>query len=378
MNKAKLIEGLNETISGLTAVRDALSEGGETTTAVTTPAKAPKKTSAAPATKTDVAPGTKGKFDPDQLNSMPYNEFKKLAAQLGVSCKGTRDEIMTRVMALDITFDEKGEANVDAPAETTAAPATEGKKLGGKKTSKTTAPAAPEAGEQKSDKSAGGKRGLVKKAVRPAPDEFDAKAKEIAGDTSVEDIIAALSDVGVEATADDYLTKLAAALREGKLEVDDEGDEGEGDADPEAEQDAEDGDITAESYFSEYDPEGFNDPANMSDERREAITAKMDEILTDYSEGNLAPQDVQDYLTEKATQDELDLLGDDPSDDEMLKAYMELVKRTIDNDGTEHTDEGDPYEVGDVNMCCAHPLKHVRKTGKWVCEMCGQEYEADE
>lgn len=376
MNKAKLIEGLNETISGLTAVRDALSEGGETTTAVTTPVKAPKKTPAAPAAKTDVAPGTKGKFDPDQLNSMPYNEFKKLAAQLGVSCKGTREEIMTRVMALDVTFDDKGEAHVgDAPAaETPSAPE---KKVGKKTPAKTPAPATPEAGEQKSDKSAGGKRGLVKKAVRPAPDEFDAKAKEIAGDTSVEDIIAALSDVGVEATADDYLTKLAAALREGKLEVDDdEGDEGENDP-TETEGEADDGDITAESYFPEYDPEGFNDPANMTDERREAITAKMDEILTDYSEGNLAPQDVQDYLTEKATQDELDLLGDDPSDDEMLKAYMELVKRTIDNDGVEH-EGGDPYEVGDVNMCCAHPLKFIRKTGKYVCEMCGQEYEASD
>lgn len=383
MNKAKFIEGLNETISGLTTLRDALSEGGATTKAAeTTPTtKATKKTStAAPAAKpqTDVAPGTTGKFDPDQLNSMPYNEFKKLAAKLGVSCKGTRDEIMARVMALDITFDENGEAIVgDTPAENETTPAAPEKKLGKKSPAKTAAPAPGAKGdEQKSDKPVGGKRGLVKKAVRPAEDEFDAKAKEIAGDTSVEEIIEALSDVGMEATTDDYLTKLAAALREGKLEVDDdptEGDEGENPA--EAEQ--EEGDITAESYFPEYDPHGFNDPANMSEARQEAITSKMDEILTDYSEGNLAPQDVQDYLTEKATQDELDLLGDDPSDDEMLKAYMELVKRTIDNDGVEHTEDGDPYEVGDVDMCCAHPLKKVAKTGKYICEMCGTEFEAE-
>lgn len=369
MNKAKLIEGLNETISGLTAVRDALSEG-ETTTSVTTPtAKVPKKTTA-PAAKSDVTPGTKGKFDPDQLNSMPYNEFKKLAAQLGVSCKGTRDEIMARVMALDITFDEKGEAHVNDASEAPA-PAPETKKLGRKTTA-----AKPETkgGEQKSDKPAGGKRGLVKKAVSSAPDEFDAKAKEIADDTPVEDIITALHDVKVEADETNYLTMLAAALREGKLEVEnDEGEETEGGDEPE-----DDGEITAESYFPEYDPNGYNDPDSMTDERREAVTAKMDEILTDYSEGNLAPQDVQDYLTEKATQDELDLLGDDPSDDEMLKAYMELVKRTIDNDGVEHTEAGDPYEVGDENMCCAHPLKKVNKTGKYICEMCGTEFEASD
>lgn len=376
MNKAKIIEGLNETISGLTTIRDALSGDTAETTA-------PKKTTAKTGDET-AAPvaGATGKFDPDQLNSMPYNEFKKLAARLGVSCKGTREDIMKRVLALDITFNEDGEAivgdvTIEKTEGETSATAPE-KKLGRKTTKTTAAPETSEVG-QKSDKPASGKRGLVKKAVRPAPDEFDTKAKAIADDTPVEDILAALSDIGVKATEDDYLTKLADALREGKLEVDD--DEGENDPegdDPASEPEADDEEeVSAESYFPEYDPEGFNDPENMTEERREAVVAKMDEILTDYSEGNLAPQDVQDYLTEKATQEELDLLGDDPSDDDMLKAYMELVKRTIDNEGVEHTEKGDPYEVGDTNMCCAHPLKQVRKTGKFICEMCGEEYEAE-
>lgn len=380
MNKAKIIEGLNETINGLTILRDAINSG-ETTATDDTP-KTQKKT--APVETTPAATSEKsanGKFDPDQLNSMPYNEFKKLAAQLGVSCKGTRDEIMSRVMTLDVTTNENGDAEASDPEPETAPAEKNTKKRVGRKSSEDETPTSTdEKVETKSDRPASGKRGLVKKTAEPTPDEFDTKAKEIADNTPVEDIIDALSEVGVKATKKNYLTELAAALREGKLEVDDDEDTADEPEAPAAQPDNEGEDedeISAESYFPEYDPEGFNDPETMTDERRDAVVTKMDEVLTAYSEGDLAPQEVTDYLTEKATQDELDLLGDDPSDDEMLKAYMELVKRTIDNDGEEHTEQGDPYELGEHDMCCGHKLKYVAKTKKYICEMCGSEFEAE-
>ena len=56
--------------------------------------------------------------------------------------------------------------------------------------------------------------------------------------------------------------------------------------------------------------------------------------------------------------------------------YMELVKRSIDNDGEEH-EPSDPYELGEHDMCCGHELKYVKKTKKYVCEHCGTEYEAE-
>ena len=114
----------------------------------------------------------------------------------------------------------------------------------------------------------------------------------------------------------------------------------------------------------------------MSEERAEAILEKMDEILTDISEDTLTIEDITSYIEDNATQDEIDLLGEEYEDDDLIKMYMELIKRTIDNDGEEH-EPSDPYEVGDKDLCCGHELKYVKKTKKYVCEQCGTEYEAE-
>ena len=102
-----------------------------------------------------------GKLDGKPLEwqyttGMKYNEFKKLASSLGVDCKGTRDEIMARVVALGVVTDAEESAE-EAPVE--------------KKESK------PVAG--KSNKSASVGKGGLKKADAPTTDEFDAQADTI-------------------------------------------------------------------------------------------------------------------------------------------------------------------------------------------------------
>ena len=114
----------------------------------------------------------------------------------------------------------------------------------------------------------------------------------------------------------------------------------------------------------------------MTDERREAVEAKMDEIITEYSDGTLTSDDISSYIEDNATQEEIDLLGDDYTDDDLLMLYMELNKRNIDNDGEEH-EPSEPYEVGDANFCCGHELKYENNTKKFICEHCGEEYEAE-
>ena len=231
----------------------------------------------------------------------------------------------------------------------------------------------------KSGKPSRSKKLGKKEADEPAKDEFDEQAEEIAKDTPVEDIIGALADVDIKATKKNAVVKLAQALREGLIELDDDEDE-EVDAEVEesespAESDG-DEDIEAESYFPQFDPKGYNDPDKMSEERAEAILEKMDEILTDISEDTLTIEDITSYIEDNATQDEIDLLGEEYEDDDLIKMYMELIKRTIDNNGEEH-EPSDPYEVGDKDLCCGHELKYVKKTKKYVCEQCGTEYEAE-
>ena len=371
-NNAEIIKGIDMTIAGLETIKSALAGGAEETAT----SEAPKSKSVARREKAQAeepmnppvetegsAEAVTGKFDVEQLKAMKYNDFKKLAAQLGVKCTGTRDEIMERILALDVTVTSDG-AEVSEPVEEDKAPA-------------------------KSDKPAKSKKLGKAKVDEPARDEFDEQAEEIAKDTDVEDIIEALADVNIKATKKNAVEKLAEALRKGLIELDDEDDdEGEAVADEEEtaeaeEQDTEDSsdddedeEIGADSYFPEYDPNGYNNPEEMTDERREAVESKMDELITAYSEEEISDEDVQSYVEENATEDEIELLGDDPDETEIFKMYMELVKRTIDNDGEEH-EPSDPYELGEHDMCCGHELKYVKKTKKYVCEHCGTEYEAE-
>ena len=37
----------------------------------------------------------------------------------------------------------------------------------------------------------------------------------------------------------------------------------------------------------------------------------------------------------------------------------------------------EPYEIGENNFCCGHELKYDKKSKMYICEVCGQEYEAE-
>lgn len=362
MNKAEIIKGIDLTLEGLKTIREALA-GDEV--APNTNSNTPKEEEVVEA---PVLEGTL-EFDVEQLKAMKYNEFKKFASSLGVKCTGTRDEIMARILALDNAVIISEPVPVEEAEEET------------------------EIAESPAPKK------VEKKEKAPAKDEFDEQAEAIAEETPIEDIIEALESVDLKATKKNAVTLLAKALREGLIEIeDDEDEESEDeeeeevevdieedeedteeeseDEDEEADDDEEEVEIDASAYFSQFDPEGYNDPEGMSKKRAKAVVSKMKEILTAFYDEELTEDDIISYLEDNATEDELELLGDDYTTDDLLMFYMELVKRTIDNDGEEH-EPSDPYEVGNNDMCCGHELKYIKKTQKYVCEHCGTEYEAE-
>lgn len=376
---AELIKGIDTVINGLTLIKNALTD--ETTSKVfdkvveevvepvtpeTTPVVMAEPVKTSP--KSNDFVGING-YSKEQIESMKYNEFKKFAAQVGVKCTGTRSEIMARIIAL-VPTDSVEEDVVTAEPVIDETP----------KKSEVTADA-----DKKSNKLGASKRKVVDEA--PELDEFDKQAREIADDTPIEDIIEALADVDIKATKKNAIEKLAYALREGLIEADEDEDDSEEDLEEDENtveeeetadetEDEDEVEIEADSYFKQFDPKGYNDPDSMTEERHEAIVDKMDEILTDVSEEDLTIEDIEKYIENHATDEEIELLGDEYTEDEQLMLYMELVKRTIDNDGEEHTEEEDPYEVGEHDMCCGHELKYVKKTKRYICEHCGTEYEA--
>jgi len=382
---AEIIKGIEATIAGLESIKSALEAENCGESKVAEPVMnapvgdAPKKSRAtrkAVAKKSNPVEkeqtqetATDETFTRAELEGMKYNEFKKLAARLGVDCKGTRDDIMNRVVALGVVTDAERDSADENETEEEEAPKTVVKK-----------PA-------KSADNAGSKKLGAKKAVEDTTDEYDKAAEEVMAETDVEDVIAALADVDVKATKKNVKTQLAKALREGLIELGDD-DEDEEDEDVEEEtaeeedaveetsDDDEDEEIAADGYFEQFDPDGLNDPSAMADERKETVVEKMDEILTAVSEGELTEEDITEFLTTTCTQDELDLLGDEYTENDLLKMYMEIQKRFVDDDGDYH-EPADPYVIGDDNMCCGHKLKYDKKTKQFMCEQCGATYEAE-
>lgn len=358
MNNAEIIKGIDLTLEGLKTIKNALMTGVEAPNTVPTVSK-DEGVAESPAIE-----GTL-EFDVEELKAMKYNEFKKLAASLGVKCTGTRDEILARILALDNAVIVSEPVPVDE--EEDEAPVEEVKPSNVKKF------------EKKVKES---------KVEEPERDEFDEQAEEVAKDTPVEDIIEALADVNIKANKKNAVTLLAEALREGLIELDDEDEEeleeeeteeveeAEVEEDSAEDEEEEEVDINATSYFAKYDPKGYNDPEKMTKERAKAVKTKMLEILDAYYDDELTEEDIASYVEDNATEEEIELLGEEYTSDDILMMYMELVKRTIDNEGEEH-EPADPYEVADMDVCCGHELKYVKKTKKYICEHCGTEYEAE-
>lgn len=330
MNNVEFIKGLEDVIGGLNRIKDALVTGSDEVLDVATVSKVTKTSTETPSV--------------EDLEKMGYNEFKKYAASLGVKCTGSRAEILQRVLeALEIEESSKSSESVK---------------------------------DEASDS---------KKTKKSSKDKFDKQAEEIAKDTDIEDIIEVLSDVDIEADENNCIEKLAHALREGLVDLDDE-DEDDDDAEEvvneesDEEESIEDGsdeeDISPKSYFADFDPEGLNDPETMSKERAKAIESKMTEILEAIEGEELSLEDIESYIEDNTTDDEKELLPDDYTESDLSAFYMELIKRTIDDDGEEH-EPSDPYEIGEENLCCGHILKYSKKTEKYICEICGTEYEAE-
>lgn len=376
MKNERIIEGLNAIIEGATILRDELAGGVEKRNAVesksATRRQAVQKEQPAMNEPEETEATVEGKFSREQLMSMKFNELKKLGASVGVSCKGTRDEIVERM--LQVTVSATIVENDEAEPEKTEAPAKDdgkvvpiNKKKGGlKKSAKTEEPEEEEVDEQ-----------------------YIQMATEATEDMSAKEIIEYLAEFDIEAKGkkSDVVKVLAKAIADGivQLEDDDEEDDSEEEADVEEttaeaeEETAEDEDgeeFNEESYFPEYDPEGVNSPEGMSEERAEAVKSMMADIIEGVENDTITEEDIQTFLETYASEEELEALGDDYQFEDLVAMYCEVKKRFIDDDGEEH-EAGDPYEIDEENYCCGRKLKYEKKSKKFICENCGEEYEAE-
>lgn len=287
-----------------------------------------------------------GGYTVEALNAMRYNEFKKVAAVIGVKCTGTRQEIMDRILATNSSV--SGEEYLDevTPIEDDSNAEVEETAV---------------VGETEDE------------------EDYESLAQEIVDANGVDCVLEELSNNGIKATKKNVVAKLAKALEDGTIELEDDEEESKteeiisdetDDFDPEYEDE-----VDGTTHFKYYDFEGLNDPDEMSDSRKQATVTEQSALIDKYRGGKLSDKEMKKFISKYAT-DEVGEEIEDYDSDALFYLYCETKKSLIDNDGESHT-ESDPYECGEADCCCGHKLKYVKKSNSYICEICGEEYDEE-
>lgn len=262
----------------------------------------------------------------EQLDGMTYNNIKKLAKDMGISAVGNREEITNRI--LGCTPDETATAENEAPEEVPV--------------------------DEKSN------------------DPIYAKVVDAVADMTNEEIADVLVDIGLSAKGkrEALIEKVVQAVKDGLLDFDDEDEEEEtevAEAPVAKEAPVEDSDEEEEDNTNDID-----NPA-MTEARKKAILAQDEEIREQFSKGDVTRDDLVEFLQSfYDTEDDMS----DMSDEDLLDTYIDAVCRLVDDEG-DLVEEG-AYSLNGEPACCGRVLNYSEDTKMFICEHCGEEYEAEE
>lgn len=263
----------------------------------------------------------------EQLDGMTYNNIKKLAKDMGISAVGNREEITNRI--LGCTPDETATAENEAPEEVPV--------------------------DEKNN------------------DPIYAKVVDAVADMTNEEIADVLVDIGLSAKGkrEALIEKVVQAVRDGLLDFDDEEDE-------EEETEVAEAPVAKEAPVEDSDEEeedNTNDIDNpaMTEARKKAILAQDEEIREQFSKGDVTRDDLVEFLQSfYDTEDDMS----DMSDEDLLDTYIDAVCRLVDDEG-DLIEEG-AYSLNGEPACCGRVLNYSEDTKMFICEHCGEEYEAEE
>lgn len=335
---AKIIEGLIAVRKGIDLILEGYSvaetpaEPTEKTTEVKTEKDTPK-VEAVPEEKT--APSN-GSFTREQLDGMTYNNIKKLAKELGLSAVGNREDITARILGETVEVEEESVVE-EAPAK-----------------AEVTKPEAVEVDEKDND-------------------PLYAKVVESVAEMSNEEIADVLADIGVSAKGkrEALIEKVVQAVRDGLLDFDDE-DEEEVEETPAPANVVKGAPAPVEVEEDEEDLTNDIDNPAMTEARKKAILAQDNSIRKQFKKGEVTRENLVEFLQSfYDTEEDMD----DMSDDDLLDTYIDAVCRLVDDEG-DLVEEG-AYTLNGEPACCGRFLVYSEDTNVFVCEHCGEEYEAE-
>lgn len=375
---AKIIKSLATINTAIEELISCLSDEEATAKVAPAPVKSDKtKTTEkkTPAKAAEADPDTDGEITEEYLEGLSYNNLKKLAKQLGITAVGAREELVEKILTLnggeaDGADEADDDDEDDKPAKTSPKKSAPAKKPLGKKS----APEPEPEDEDEDDED-------------EEEDPIVTSVNEAVKDMTDEEIADFLTDVGIRAKGkrQALIAAVVKAVREGKIELDDEDEEEENPVRESRRTDSKTKAPDKKSKKSKNEPEeeededekesdDINDPDNedMTDERREAIREFTSEAQEQFDSGELTRKDIVSWLTDMGVEDKSSCKS--MTDDELFERYVYVSCLFIDDEG-EMNEEGG-YTVNGVPYCCGAPLKYSKDTKTYICEACGSEYEA--
>ena len=344
---AKIIEGLKAVRDGIELIIagcvDTPVESVATTPNTEVESKSAqrrKEIQSQPVAEETTTPEVKGNLTREQLDGMTYNNIKKLAKELGVSAVGNREDITARILGETVTA-TKDSIVEDTPVETTEVE-----------------PEVVEVDESDND-------------------PLYAKVVESVAEMSNEEIADVLADIGVPAKGkrEALIEKVVQAVRDGLLDFDDEDDAEEEVEETPAPATKKTKEAPAPVETDDEDDEDITndiDNPDMTEARKKAILAQDDSIRKQFKKGEVTRDNLVEFLQAFYDTDE-DM--DDMSDDDLLDTYIDAVCRLVDDEG-DLIEEG-AYTLNGEPACCGRVLVYSEDTNVFVCEHCGEEYEAE-
>lgn len=343
---AKVIKGLRAMNEGFNLLIEGLSESISTAVSEEVVEKPKKSKKSEPVKEVETETEAASEYTEEELNSMSYNELKKLAKELGISATGNRKELVKKLLSGET--DETDEAE-DEPVEEEAP----------KKSTKTKASKKkPEPVEDDEDEE-----------DEDETDPIAEQVNELVADMTDEEIRELLESVDISSKGkrEALISKVITAVSEGLISLEDEEDE---DTDSEDEDDADEEEEapkkSAKSSKSGDITEG------MTKKRKKAYKELCDETNEQFENDEITREDLIDFINEyNGTNDKMKKV----SDEDLLAKYLEISAMLIDDDG-EIVEEG-AYYINDEPYCCGHPLTYNKKKKQYVCEHCGAEYDEE-
>jgi hypothetical protein len=340
MNNEVIIKGLTQIKEGIDVILSVMGDV-EPTLEKKSESKKPEVKTPKKSTEVEKAKSGSSEYTAEELDGMTYNDLKKLAKTLGITAVGNRKEITAKILSGEVEEVVEEAEDVEKKKSSPKRKSDSAKVV--KKSEDEEDEIEDDTDEEEVD--------LVEQQVLDATEDMeDDEIREY-----LEDV-----DISSKGKRQSLIAKLVQAVKDGKIDFDD------ADSD-----ESEDGNTDTEDTEEDTDVEDITE--TMTKKRKKAYLEFCDETRASVEDGEITREDLIEFLNDfNGTKDKMKKV----STNDLVEQYLMISANLIDDDGNV-VEEG-AYTINDEPYCCGKPLKYDEDENKFICEVCGEEYEGDD